>query len=208
KQWGMLPEELDSRVLERVPLWTDRDNRYFKDKHQGMPGLGYAKMIERMLAHPNIEIVLNRDYKHILSEVEFGKMIYTGPLDYFFDYKYGKLPYRSLRFEFETLNQEWFQEAAVINYPGDELFTRVTEFKRMTGQAHSMTTILREYPKAHVPEENIPCYPIPKKENFERYRKYKEEADKLPNVIFIGRLAEYRYYNMDEAVERAMRAVA
>ena len=204
KQWGVSPEELDPEVVGRVPIWIDRDNRYFKDKYQGIPKEGYTKIFERMLDHSNIEVVLNKDYKELLEKIEYQTMIYTGPIDYFFNYQYGQLPYRSLRFEFQTLASEWFQEVAVINYTGKEPFTRITEFKHLTGQKNIKTTILREYPEDYIAEQNVPCYPIPKKENLERYQRYKVAAEKLENVIFVGRLAEYKYYNMDEVVGKAL----
>ena len=207
KQWGVPPEELDPQVTERVPIWLDRDNRYFKDKYQGMPKEGYTKIFERLLDHSAIKVVLNKDYKELLGKVDYQKMIYTGPIDYYFDYKFGALPYRSLKFEFETLGIENFQEVAVVNYTGQEPFTRITEFKHLTDQKIPKTTILREYPEEYLPGKNIPCYPIPKKENFKLYERYKGETDKLENVIFIGRLAEYRYYNMDEVVGRALRGI-
>lgn len=205
KQWGVSPEVLDSQVTERVPIWVDRDNRYFKDEFQGMPKLGHTNLFEKMLDHPNIEIIFNKDYRDLINQTKFEKLIYTGPIDYFFDYKYGRLPYRSMRFEFETLNQEWFQEVAVVNYTGKEPFTRVTEFKHLSDQKNPKTTVLMEFPEEHDPDKNVPCYPIPRKDNFELYQRYKAEADKQESVTFVGRLAEYRYYNMDEVVGRALR---
>ena len=204
KQWGMPLAELDPQVAARVPIWVDRDNHYFKDSFQGMPKDGYSKMFGLMLKSPNIKVVLGKDYKQVAKDFEYNKMIYTGPIDYFFDYQYGHLPYRSLRFDFETLDQEKFQDVAVVNYTSaSESFTRITEFKLMTGQANKKTTILREYPQ-EFSEPGIPCYPMPIAKNFELFGKYRALADKLANVTFIGRLAEYKYYNMDEVVAQAL----
>ena len=205
KQWGRDPDELDPQVTERVPVWVDRDNRYFKDKYQGIPREGYTKMIEKILDHPNIELCLNKDYKKAVGQFDFDKLIYTGPIDRFFDYKHGQLPYRSLHFDFETLDKERLQDVAVVNYPGEEPFTRITEFKHFSGQRNAKTSILKEYPQVFRPDKNIPCYPIPRTENFDLYQKYENEAAKHKNIIFIGRLAEYKYYNMDEVVGRSLK---
>ena len=204
KQWGTSPDKLDPKVTGRVPVWTDRDNRYFKDKHQGIPKDGYTAIFKRMLDHPNIEIILNNDFKDVIGEIEHETLIYTGPIDYYFNYKYGELPYRSLRFEIESLDMEQFQDVAVVNYPGEEPFIRITEFKHFTGLKCARTVILREYPEEYVPKINIPFYPVLQNENLARYQKYQTEARKLKNVVFVGRLAEYKYYNMDESVERAL----
>lgn len=201
KQWGIYPEELDSQVTKRLPVRFNRDTRYFTDTYQGIPMYGYTRMFEKMLENKNIHILLNTDYKEIIDLVKFDKLIFTGPIDYFFDYIHGKLPYRSLDFEFETLNTEKYQNAAVVNYPNDYDYTRITEFKYFYLQRHHKTTICYEYPKA----EGDPYYPIPKQENNEIYQKYKGEADKLKNVYFIGRLAEYIYLNMDQVVDRALK---
>lgn len=205
KQWGLKPEELDPSVTARVPVFISRDDRYFQDKYQGIPSQGYTKMFENMLNHPNISILLNVDYKEIIEDVKFDRMIYTGPIDYFFDYIYGALPYRSLKFEFKTLSQEFYQEVAQVNYPNDYDFTRITEFKHMTGQKLDKTTIAFEYPETYRPEENEPYYPVPKDENLEIYSKYTKEVKKLSNIVyFVGRLADYKYYNMDQIVARAL----
>lgn len=206
KQWGMDPDELDPLVTGRVPVWADRDNRYFKEKYQGMPAKGYTSIFEKIVGHPNIEIILNKDCKDIIGKTDYDQLIYTGLIDYFFDYKHGKLPYRSMNFKFETLNLKQFQEVAVINYPGNEPFMRITEFKHFTGQANPKTSLLREYPEDYDPAKNTPCYPIPKQENYILYQKYKVEAEKLKKVTFIGRLAEYCYYNMDGVVKQALQA--
>ncbi len=200
KQWGVYPEQLKPEVTRRIPVRFNDDDRYFTDKYQGLPKDGYTSLFERMLAHKNIEIVLNTDYREIIEDVKFKKLIFTGPVDYFFDYKYGRLPYRSLHFDFETYNQEYFQEVAVVNYPNDFDFTRITEFKHMTKQKHPKTTIAKEFPKS----EGEPYYPIPSDDALELYNKYKKEANRLKSVLFIGRLAEYRYYNMDQVVKRAL----
>ncbi len=200
KQWGVYPEELSPEVTRRIPVRFNTDDRYFSDKYQGLPTEGYTKLFERLLNHNNITVLQNTDYKNIIEDVRFDRLIYTGPIDYFFDYKYGKLPYRSLHFEFETLNREFFQEVAVVNYPNDYDFTRITEFKHMTLQRHPKTTIIREYPRP----EGEPYYPMPTAEGTEMYQKYQEEASALKSVFFLGRLAEYRYYNMDQVVKRAL----
>ena len=213
KQWKMKPNELNPSVTGRVPVFISKDNRYFQDKYQGMPKEGYTKMFERMLKNKNIKIMLNTDFKDILTfnDTELnlfgqkfnGKLIFTGKIDEFFDYKFKELSYRSLRFDFETLDNSYFQEVGTINYPNDYDFTRITEFKFLTNQKHSKTSIVKEYPQEYnknIKGKDIPYYPIPKKENEEIYEKYNEEANKLDNVIFIGRLAEYRYYNMDAII--------
>ncbi len=200
KQWGIDPSELDASVTARVPTRTNRDDRYFTDKFQAMPKHGYTRMFENMLDHPNIKIVLNCDYREIESEIPYREMIYTGPVDSYFDYAYGELPYRSLEFKHETHDTETFQEAPVVNYPNEQPYTRVTEFKYLTGQKHNKTSIVYEYPQA----EGDPYYPIPKPENAELYAKYKKLADAEPGVHFVGRLATYRYYNMDQVVAQAL----
>lgn len=200
KQWDLWPEELAPEVTARIPLRLNRDPRYFSDRYQGIPKYGYTRMFERMLNHPNIHLLLNADYKEIVNEVKFNQMIYTGPIDYFFDYIHGRLPYRSLLFKFETFPVERFQETGTVNYPNDYDFTRITEFKHITGQKHPWTTIMYEFPAA----EGEPYYPVPKEESRELYSKYEAEAQKLKSVYFAGRLADYRYYNMDAAVDRAL----
>jgi UDP-galactopyranose mutase len=200
KQWGLDPSELDATVTARVPTRTNRDDRYFTDTFQAMPKHGYTRMFENMLDSPNIKIMLNCDYREIINEIKFREMVYTGPVDAFFDYRYGKLPYRSLEFKHETHSQRVFQEAPVINYPNEQPYTRVTEFKYLTGQEHEKTSIVYEYPRA----EGDPYYPIPKKENAELYAKYKALADARPDVHFVGRLATYKYYNMDQVTAQAL----
>lgn len=202
KQWGLDPSELDASVTARVPTRTNRDDRYFADKFQAMPLQGYTRMFERMLAHPNIKVLLNCDYRDIVDVVPWKHMVYSGPVDAFFDYKYGKLPYRSLRFEHVNVPKEQFQPVGTVNYPNDYGYTRISEFKHITGQEHPTTSVVYEYPCA----EGDPYYPVPRPENAELYRKYEAEAEATPNVTFVGRLATYRYYNMDQVVGQALAA--
>jgi len=200
KQWGLDPSELDASVTSRVPTRTNRDPRYFTDTYQAMPRHGFTRLFENMLDHSNIKILLNCDYREVLDFVPYGGIIYTGPIDEFFDYRFGKLPYRSINFEFETHNQERFQSAPVVNYPNDYAYTRITEFKYLTGQEHSKTSIVYEFPTA----EGDPYYPIPRAENAAIYKQYAELAGQNQNVWFVGRLATYRYYNMDQCVAQAL----
>jgi UDP-galactopyranose mutase len=200
KQWDIDPSELDKSVTARVPTRTNRDDRYFTDTYQAMPLHGYTRMFEKMLSHPNIKIMLNTDYREIQNVIPYREMIYTGPVDLFFDYRYGKLPYRSLEFKHETINTPVHQTAPVVNYPNEHLYTRVTEFKYLTGQEHAKTSIVYEYPRA----EGDPYYPVPRPENAELYKKYKALADATPGVHFVGRLATYKYYNMDQVVAQAL----
>jgi UDP-galactopyranose mutase len=165
-----------------------------------MPLHGYTRMFERMLSHPNIKIMLSTDYKEIAQFIPHRSMIYTGPVDAFFDYRFGHLPYRSLQFEHRTLTQAEFQPVGTMNFPNDHAYTRVTEFKHLTGQSHAHTSLVYEYPCA----DGDPYYPIPKAENDELYAKYKQLADETPDVHFVGRLATYKYYNMDQVVAQAL----
>ena len=200
KQWGLDPSELDASVTSRVPTRTNRDDRYFTDTYQAMPLHGYTRMFENMLDHPNIKIMLNCDYREIEKEIPFTEMIYTGPVDAYFDYCYGKLPYRSLEFKHETHDVPVYQSAPVVNYPIEQLYTRVTEFKYLTGQEHAKTSIVFEFPKS----QGDAYYPVPRKENTELYARYKALADRTPKVNFVGRLATYKYYNMDQIVAQAL----
>ena len=200
KQWGLDPSELDASVTARVPTRTNRDDRYFTDTYQAMPLLGYTRMFENMLDHPKIKILLNTDYKEIRDCIPHREVIFTGPVDEFFDFRFGKLPYRSLEFRHETRNVRVFQPAPVINYPNEHPFTRVTEFKYLTGQEHSKTSIDYEYPCS----EGDPYYPVPRPENSELYARYKELAGAATGVYFVGRLATYRYYNMDQVTAQAL----
>lgn len=203
KQWGLDPSELDKSVTARIPTRTNTDDRYFTDKHQVMPAEGYTAMFERMLSHPNITVRLGVEWRAVRDEVEAGHLVFTGPVDEFFGHRYGKLPYRSLRFEHETLEAEQMQPVATVNYPGEAVpYTRITEFKQLTGQSHPKTSIVKEYPSA----EGDPYYPIPKAENQVLYKRYEALADQTKNVTFVGRLATYKYYNMDQVVGQALAA--
>jgi UDP-galactopyranose mutase len=204
KQWGLDPSELDAAVTARVPVRTNRDDRYFTDQYQAMPRHGFTRMFERMLAHSNIKILLNTDYREIEGSVLYDEVIFTGPIDEYFDYRFGKLPYRSLSFRFETVNTPQVQPVAVVNYPNDNLYTRVTEFKHLTGQEHPKSTMVYEFPQS----EGDPYYPIPRPENAALYKKYQELADQTPGVHFVGRLGTYKYYNMDQVVAQALTTFA
>ena len=200
KQWGLDPSELDKSVPARVPTRTNRDDRYFGDEYQVMPKHGYTRMFERMLAHPNINILLQTDYRDVKDVIPHRRVIYCGPIDEYFDFRFGKLPYRSLKFEHVTLDKAWHQPVAVINYPQTNAYTRVTEYKHLTGQEHVKTALTYEFPSA----EGDPYYPVPKPENQELFKKYERLALATPNVWFVGRLATYRYYNMDQIVGQAL----
>jgi UDP-galactopyranose mutase len=200
KQWGLDPSELDASVTSRVPTRTNRDDRYFGDSYQAMPLRGFTRMFENMLDHPNIHILLNTDYRDVKEFVPYKEIIYTGPVDEYFDYRFGKLPYRSLHFHFETRDEEQVQPVAVINYPNDQLYTRVTEFKHLTGQEHRKSTLVYEYPRA----EGDPYYPVPRPENAALYKQYQQLAEQTPGVYFVGRLATYKYYNMDQVTAQAL----
>jgi UDP-galactopyranose mutase len=200
KQWGLDPSELDASVTARVPTRTNRDDRYFTDKYQAMPLHGYTRMFRNMLAHPNISVLLNTDYRDVVGFVPFDRMIYTGPVDAFFNHRYGKLPYRSLEFRHETLNLPTFQPVGTVNYPNDYQYTRISEFKHITGQQHDLTSVVYEYPRA----EGDPYYPVPQPENAALYKRYEEDAKNESKVRFVGRLATYRYYNMDQVVAQAL----
>lgn len=200
KQWGLDPSELDASVTSRVPTRSNEDDRYFTDKYQYMPLMGYTKLFEKMLSHPNIKIMLNADYREVMDQVSYSEVIFTGPVDEFFNYRYGKLPYRSLQFEHKTFDQEQVLPVAVVNYPNEKDYTRVTEFKHLSGQTHNKSSVVYEYPTS----SGDPYYPIPKPECTELYNKYKALADNTPGVHFVGRLATYKYYNMDQVVGQAL----
>jgi UDP-galactopyranose mutase len=200
KMWDLDPSELDASVTSRVPTRTNRDDRYFTDTFQAMPMYGYTRMFQKMLSHPNIKILLNTDYREIVDIIPYKNMIYTGPIDSFFNYCYGRLPYRSIEFKFETVDAEVFQSTGTINYPNEHAYTRITEFKYLTGQKHDKTSVVYEFPKA----EGDPYYPIPRPENAALYKKYQQLADAMTNTYFTGRLATYKYYNMDQVVAQSL----
>ncbi|MBI3260054.1 MAG: UDP-galactopyranose mutase [Ignavibacteriae bacterium] len=206
KQWNLEPDELDAAVTARVPVFISHDNRYFQDDFQGMPMEGYSAMFERMIGNnPLIDIALNTDYADILSSIQFNKLIFTGPIDEYFNYQFGALPYRSLRFEHETYNVEFYQETGTINYPNTFDYTRRTELKHLTSQKNERTTCTIEFPQPFIIGENEPYYPIPQTYNNDLYNQYAREAEKIEDsVIFCGRLADYKYYNMDQVVARAL----
>jgi UDP-galactopyranose mutase len=201
KQWGLDPSELDKLVTARIPTRTNTDDRYFADKHQAMPADGYTAMFKAMLDHPNIDIALGADFRDLKDEVEAKHIIYTGPIDEYFDFRFGKLPYRSLKFEHKTLDQAEYQSVGTVNYPSEDIpYTRISEYKHLTGQTSDKTSITLEYPSA----EGDPYYPIPRPENQTLFKKYEALADATTGVTFVGRLATYRYYNMDQIVGQAL----
>ena len=200
KQWGMDPSELDKSVTARVPTRTNRDDRYFTDEYQYMPLNGYTRMFETMLKHPNIKVMTQTDYADVRDLVPHKRVIFPGPVDDYFDFRYGKLPYRSLQFKHVTLDQEQALPVGTVNYPQTEAYTRISEYKHITGQVHPKTTLTYEYPSAI----GDPYYPIPKAENQALYKKYEALAMATPNVWFVGRLATYRYYNMDQVTGQAL----
>ena len=204
KQWRRDPSELDASVCGRIPIRTNRDDRYLSDDFQALPRDGYTRLFERLLAHPLIEVRLRTDFRHARAQVTSDHLVYTGPIDEYFDHCLGPLPYRSLRFEPETLAQPWFQPAVQVNYPNDHDFTRIVETKHITGQGDlPMTTIVREYPADYRPGGE-PYYPLPTAEARALYARYEARAAAEPNVSFVGRQATYRYYNMDQVVGMAL----
>lgn len=200
KQWALDPSELDASVTARVPTRTNKDNRYFTDSYQAMPLHGYTNMFQRLLDHPNIHIMLNTDYKDLVDEIDFKTLIYSGPIDAYFDFCFGKLPYRSINFKSQTIDSENYQPTGTVNYPMSQAYTRITEFKHLTGQKHQKTSIVFEYPTA----EGDPYYPIPRKENMEIYNQYKTLAAAEPDTFFTGRLGTYKYYNMDQVIAQSL----
>ena len=203
KQWGLDPSDLDKQVTSRIPTRTNTDDRYFADTFQAMPLEGYTKMFERMLDHPLIDKRLGTDFRDLKEEADglADHIIYTGPIDEYFDFRFGRLPYRSLKFDHQTLEREQFQPVAVVNYPSEDVpFTRISEYKHLTGQQSPVTTVTYEYPSA----EGDPYYPIPRPENQELFKRYEALADATDDVTFVGRLATYRYYNMDQIVGQAL----
>jgi len=217
KQWKRHPKELDASVCGRIPIRTNRDNRYLREEFQAIPKAGYTRMFERMVAaSPDVRILLRTDYKELLPFVKYRHMIYTGPIDDFYDLRFGALPYRSLRFERESFTAEqlverekisgragFWQPAMQVNYPNEEEFTRIVEIKHATGQQCTNTTIVREYPEDYGPGKEA-YYPVPAPDSQAMYEKYKELASLEENVSFVGRLATYRYYNMDQVVGMAL----
>ncbi|RYG15868.1 MAG: UDP-galactopyranose mutase [Chitinophagaceae bacterium] len=205
KQWGVDPSQLKAGVAARIPVRTNTDDRYFTDTYQAMPLMGYTKMFDAMLNHENIKIKTSIDFRTVKSEYLNHHIVYTGPIDEYFNYCFGKLPYRSLRFDHEHLSTvTQLQKVGTVNYPNDFDFTRITEFKHLTGQQHAGTSTVREYPQA----EGDPYYPIPNDANEELFKRYDELTKNETNVTFVGRLAQYRYYNMDQVVGAALTASA
>ncbi|CAG1007327.1 UDP-galactopyranose mutase [Burkholderiales bacterium] len=205
KQWGLDLSELDASVARRIPVRTSDDDRYFTDRHQALPSEGYARLFERMLDHPNLSVATGCGYEECRGEIVHRHLVYTGAIDRYFGACHGTLPYRSLSFELEHLEDvERFQPVGTVNYPNERAYTRISEFKHFTRQRHPGTTIVREYAQAN----GEPYYPIPRPANDALYRRYRDLADGLPDVTFVGRLAQYRYYNMDQAVGAAMTAAA
>jgi UDP-galactopyranose mutase len=200
KQWGLDPSELDASVIARIPVRTNCDDRYFGDTYQTMPLNGYTRMFENMLDHENITIALGSDFRDAVRSVPHRELVYTGAIDEFFDYRFGKLPYRSLAFRHETVDRPQHQPVAVVNYPNEHAYTRVTEFKHLTGQAHAQTSLVYEYPKA----EGDPYYPIPRAQNAALYARYQALGEAMPQVHFTGRLATYKYYNMDQVAAQSL----
>ena len=201
KQWGLDPSQLDASVTARVPARTNEDDRYFTDRFQAMPAAGYTALFERLLANPRIEVRTGVDFHEVADTLDYHQLIYTGPIDAFFSYRFGRLPYRSLRFEFETVQTDRFQPTGTVNYPDASVpYTRISEFKHMTGQASDATTIVREYPTA----DGEPYYPIPRPMNRALFERYAALAAATPRVQFLGRLGTYKYYNMDQVVAQAL----
>lgn len=218
KQWGLGPEEMDESVTARVPVLASRDDRYFQDTYQGMPDRGYHTLFSRLVDQAGVVLMSQCDALELLKldpdsgKIEFmgkefgGLLVYTGLIDRLFSYEYGKLPYRSIEFEFESLEQECCQSVAVVNYPNEFDYTRITEYKHLTGQTCAWTSLSKEYPCDFEDGKNTPCYPIKTDENARLAERYREKAKRFENLICLGRLADYAYYNMDAAVERALDA--
>ncbi len=204
KQWGMKPEELDPVVTGRVPVYVSRDNRYFQDTYQGIPLNGYTAIVEKMLDHPLIKVQLNTSYQDVKNNISCDRLCYTGPIDEFFDYTLGALPYRSLAFDFVRFNRPYFQSGAVINYPNNYNWTRIGEYKYFLNTPSETTIVSYEYPQPFVQGQNDRYYPIVKTENTALYAQYAECATQLKNTFFLGRLGDYQYYDMDKAVARAL----
>ncbi len=205
KQWGLELADLSSSVLARIPTRTNRDDRYFTDKHQAMPAEGYTRLFERLFVHPRIRVETGVDFTTIRESIRPQLTVFTGRIDEYFGFRLGRLPYRSIRFEHQHLaGVEQFQPAATVNFPNDHEYTRITEFKQITGQRHTGTSIVKEFPT----DEGDPYYPVPRPANQELYQRYRELAVSETNVVFVGRLAQYRYYNMDQAAAAALKTAA
>lgn len=205
KQWGLRPEELSSSVTARVPVLVSRDDRYFQDEYQAMPVLGYSAMVRNMLNHPRIRLMLNTRWQEIRSQIDCRRLVFTGAIDDYFDYKHGELPYRSLRFDFVTTQKARRQPVGTVNFPNEYDYTRVTELTHLTGQDLRCSTLLYEFSQPHVRGKTIPYYPVPTDENRELYNRYRSELrDGTSEVVLAGRLADYMYYNMDQAVASAL----
>ncbi len=201
KQWGLDPSQLDKSVAARVPARTNTDDRYFTDKIQAMPRQGFTRMFENMLDHPKIRLELGVDFAQLGDDAVADCIVYTGPIDEFFGYRFGKLPYRSLKFRHETLDKEWLQPVAVVNYPDESVpYTRITEYKHLTGQTAKQTSITYEFPSS----TGDSYYPIPRPENQALFKRYEALARETRDVVFAGRLGTYRYYNMDQVVGQAL----
>jgi UDP-galactopyranose mutase len=204
KQWGLDPSQLSKQVTARIPTRTDRDDRYFTDRFQAMPDAGYTAMFARMLDHPLIEVQLGMKWTDVRDRGVARRVIFTGPIDEYFEHRFGRLPYRSLHFQHETQDVEWAQPVAVVNFPQTHAYTRITEYKHLTGQKHPKTSLSYEYPT----DTGDPYYPIPRPENQELYRRYRAAADRLDNTWFVGRLGNYQYLNMDQVVGQALATFA
>ncbi len=214
KQWGQTPDKISGAVTARVPIFVGRDDRYFNDRFQAVPVHGYTALFQNLLNNKNIKLMLNTDFHEVMKiedgkifllGAEFsGKLIYTGQLDELFNLKFGALPYRSVEMKFESVNVENYQDAATVNYPNNYDFTRITEFKKIHPKKSDRTTILKEYPQNYIPGENVPYYPIFTDEAKAAYEKYAAEVTKYPQITPVGRLAEYKYYDMDDMVKRAL----
>ena len=202
KQWGLDPSQLAASVAARIPVRTNHDDRYFTDTFQHMPLDGYTRLFERMLEHPRIRCEVGVDFFGMRQRIQASHIVYTGPIDAYFEYCYGRLPYRSIQFEHEHLPLAQYQLVGTVNYPNDHDYTRITEFRHLTGQAHAGTSIVREYPCA----EGDPYYPVPRPENEALFKRYEVLASQATEVTFVGRLAQYRYYNMDQCVGAALKA--
>lgn len=202
KQWGIHPSKLKSSVAARIPFRTNNEDRYFTDRFQGLPSDGYFKLFESILAHDQINIFLNTPFDQSYLSAGYSHIVFTGPIDQFFEYRFGQLGYRSIHFEHTHLPIERYQETGTVNFPNENLYTRITEFKHLTGQQHIGTSIVREFPS----DDGEPYYPIPTEENENIFKKYSSLASNIENITFVGRLAEYRYYNMDQAIGSALSA--